>query len=110
MAVMSVTGTWPPAGRAFTVADLDQAAARQGTAGPGQLTAARRAGLDGQDPAVKTGYQDPPRRTAPTLRAASATAASRAALASSAVRVRSGARNRSVYASDLRPSPACAPV
>jgi len=24
MAVMSVTGTWPPAGRAFTVADLDQ--------------------------------------------------------------------------------------
>ena len=36
------------------------------------------------------------RRTAPVVRAASATAASRAAVASAAVRVRSGARSRSV--------------
>jgi class 3 adenylate cyclase len=50
-----------------------------------------------------------PRWTAPTRRDASATAASRAAVASSTVRVRSGARNRSAYASDALPSPTCAP-
>src|SRR5690606_18744651 len=51
-----------------------------------------------------------PRRTAPVRSAAAATAASRAADASSAVNVRSGARNRSAYASDRRPSPIWAPV
>ena len=54
--------------------------------------------------------QELPRSTAPVRRAASATAASLAAVTSSAVSVRSGARNRSVYASDLLPSPACSPV
>src|SRR4029077_14178280 len=57
-----------------------------------------------------TAAQDAPRRTAPTWLAASATAASRATVVSSTVSVRSGARNRSVYASDLRPGPACSPV
>jgi hypothetical protein len=50
------------------------------------------------------------RRVAPRRSAASPTAASRATATSAAVSVRSGARNRSVYASDLRPSPTCAPV
>ncbi len=60
--------------------------------------------------AGRPGPGQPARRTAPRRRSASATAASRAAVASAAVSVRSGARNRSVYASDLRPAPTCSPV
>ena len=48
--------------------------------------------------------------SAPKRSAATATAASRAATASSTVSVRSGARNLSLYASDLRPAPSCSPV
>jgi uncharacterized protein (TIGR03083 family) len=50
------------------------------------------------------------RWTAPHRRAAAATAASRAAPVSASVSVRSGARNRSAKASDLRPWPTWAPV
>ena len=50
------------------------------------------------------------RSTAPNRRLASATAAARTAAVSSAVSVRSGARSRSEKATDLRPSPTCAPV
>ena len=50
------------------------------------------------------------RRAAANRSAATATAASRAALASSLVSVRSGARKRSVNASDRLPSPTCSPV
>ena len=54
--------------------------------------------------------QDAPRGIAPVLPPGPATAACWAVLASSAVSVRSGARNRSFQASDLRPSPACSPA
>jgi len=51
-----------------------------------------------------------PRRLAPVSLTAEATAASLATATSSSVSVLSGALNRSVYASDLRPGPTCSPV
>lgn len=50
------------------------------------------------------------RRVAPNRSAAAATAASRDRVASSTVSVRSGARNRSLYASDRLPAPTWSPV
>src|SRR5262245_43709234 len=58
----------------------------------------------------KSAASQVPRSAAPTRSAATATAASRAATASSTVNVRSGARNVSLYASDLRPRPTCSPA
>ena len=52
----------------------------------------------------------PERRIASYCLTADATAASLTTATSSSVSVLSGALNRSVYASDLRPSPTCSPV